>query len=250
MNYLVSFLEGIVTFVSPCLLPLLPIYLAYFAGNSIQQTSTADDVAASAPASQAAEPQIAMAAPSSTRRTFVNALGFMLGFSILFVSLGALSGTFGSFIAQNRTAVNIVTGLIVIVFGLDFMGVLHIGILDHALKPKAQVHVLGFPSAVLFGVVFAIGWTPCVGVVLGSALLLAAQQGSAVQGTLMLLCYSLGLGLPFLLSALIIDRLESAFDAIKRHYRTVNIVCGGLLVLVGILMACGLMGTWISALSM
>lgn len=242
MDYLVSFLEGIVTFISPCLLPMLPIYLAYFAGNGMQQVEVGD-VPAEFPTAGAAQRE------SSDHRTFVNALGFVLGFTLLFVALGALSGTLGSFITHNRTAFDIVAGIIVIVFGLDFMGVIHIGVLDRALKPKGQVHVLGFPSAVLFGMVFAIGWTPCVGVFLGSALLLAAQQGSTLQGVVMLLCYSLGLGVPFLLAAVIVGKLEGAFAAIKRHYRAVNLVCGGMLVLVGVLMACGLMGTWVSALS-
>ena len=108
---------------------------------------------------------------------------------------------------------------------------------------------LDFFSAVLFGMVFSVGWTPCVGVFLGSALMLASQQGHAVEGMLMLLAYSLGLGVPFLFSAVLIDRLKGAFNWVKAHYRQVNLVCGGLLVLVGILMATGMLGRVLAALS-
>ena len=107
---------------------------------------------------------------------------------------------------------------------------------------------LGFLSAVLFGTVFSVGWTPCVGAFLGSALMLASQQGSAVQGVVMLLCYSAGLGVPFVISALLIDRLKGAFDAIKRHYDLITTICGWLLVAIGVLMATGLLGQLLSLL--
>ena len=108
---------------------------------------------------------------------------------------------------------------------------------------------LNFFSSAVFGVVFSVGWTPCVGAFLGSALMLASQQGHVVEGMVMLLCYSLGLGVPFLLSAVLIDRLKSTFDWIKRHYGVVNLVCGVLLVLVGVLMATGLLGRFLTYLS-
>ena len=108
---------------------------------------------------------------------------------------------------------------------------------------------MGFFSAVVFGVVFSVGWTPCVGAFLGSALMLASQQGTAKEGMGMLLCYSLGLGVPFLLSAVLIDKLKSTFDWIKRNYKVVNLLCGSLLILVGILMATGLMGKFLTILS-
>ena len=109
-------------------------------------------------------------------------------------------------------------------------------------------HDLGFVSALVFGAVFAVGWTPCVGAFLGSALVLASQQGSTLRGILLLLCYSAGLGIPFLASALLIQSLKTAFDWIKRHYSIINVVSGGLLIVVGILMATGTMGTLLSRL--
>lgn len=220
MQYLISFLEGIVTFISPCLLPMLPVYVTYFAGGG-QRTA---------------------------RRTLGCAAGFVLGFTVLFVAMGALAGTVGSFLTRWQTAVNIVCGLVVVVFGLDFLGVLRLD-LFRGQRRAAQTGDLNFFSSFLFGVVFSVGWTPCVGAFLGSALMLASQQGHAVEGMLMLLCYSLGLGVPFLFSAVLIDRLKTTFDWIKRHYDVINRVCGCLLVVIGLLMATGLLGRLLTLLS-
>ena len=220
MQYLISFLEGIVTFISPCLLPMLPVYVTYFAGGG-QRTA---------------------------RRTLGCAAGFVLGFTVLFVAMGALAGTVGSFLTRWQTAVNIVCGLVVVVFGLDFLGVLRLD-LFRGQRRAAQTGDLNFFSSFLFGVVFSVGWTPCVGAFLGSALMLASQQGHAVEGMLMLLYYSLGLGVPFLFSAVLIDRLKTTFDWIKRHYGVINRVCGCLLVVVGLLMATGLLGRLLTLLS-
>ena len=220
MQYLISFLEGIVTFISPCLLPMLPVYVTYFAGGG-QRTA---------------------------RRTLGCAAGFVLGFTVLFVAMGALAGTVGSFLTRWQTAVNIVCGLVVVVFGLDFLGVLRLD-LFRGQRRAAQTGDLNFCSSFLFGVVFSVGWTPCVGAFLGSALMLASQQGHAVEGMLMLLCYSLGLGVPFLFSAVLIDRLKTTFDWIKRHYGVINRVCGCLLVVIGLLMATGLLGRLLTLLS-
>mgnify|MGYP003303702422 CR=1 FL=1 len=212
MQYLISFLEGIITFISPCLLPMIPIYLSYFAGGR----------------------------ENDTKRVLKNALGFILGFTVVFVTLGALAGSVGKFLSDYKTAVNIVTGLVIIFFGLNFLGVFKLEIFKGSgFKMKEN---MGFFSALLFGVVFSIGWTPCVGAFLGSALLLAASQGRTLEGVLMLLLYSLGLGIPFLISAVLIDKLKGTFGFIKRHYNVINMISGGLLVLMGVLMATGVFG--------
>ena len=220
MQYLISFLEGIITFISPCLLPMLPIYISYFAGGGER----------------------------SSKKTLRTALGFVLGFTIVFVTMGALAGTLGSFLTKYQTIVNIVSGLIVILFGLNYMGIFHLNLFK-GVGASMERDNLDFFSAALFGMVFSIGWTPCVGVFLGSALMLASQQGHVVVGMLMLLAYSLGLGVPFLFSAVLIDRLKGAFNWVKAHYREVNLVCGGLLVIIGILMATGMLGRVLTALS-
>jgi len=220
MQYLISFLEGIITFISPCLLPMLPIYISYFAGGNER----------------------------SIKNTLKCAIGFVCGFTVVFVLMGALAGSIGSFLNKYQTAVNIVSGLIVIVFGLNFIGLLKFNLFKGSGR-SVNTNNMGFGSAAIFGVVFSVGWTPCVGAFLGSALVLASQQGSVMTGMIMLLCYSLGLGLPFIISAVLIDRLKSTFDFIKRNYGTINKICGGFLILIGVLMATGYMGRLLALLS-
>ena len=221
MQYLISFLEGIITFISPCLLPMLPVYVSYFAGGG----------------------------EKGTAGTLKNSLGFVLGFTLVFVAMGALAGSVGQFLHSHQTAVNIVSGAIVIIFGLSYLGVFKLSFLRGS-SASVRAGNLGFGSALVFGVIFSVGWTPCVGAFLGSALMLAGQQGHVLEGMLMLLVYSLGLGVPFVMSALLIDRLKSAFSWIKRHYNVINAVCGVLLIAIGVLMATGLLGRVINALSL
>lgn len=220
MQYFISFLEGIITFISPCLLPMLPIYVSYFAGGGER----------------------------SVKKTLSTAAGFVLGFTLVFMILGALAGTVGSFLIKYETAVNIVCGLAVVFFGLNYLGVFKLN-LFRGTRRTMDTSDLGFFSAILFGMIFSIGWTPCVGAFLGSALMLASQQGHVLEGMVMLLVYSLGLGIPFLISAILIDKLKTTFDWIKRHYSVINMVCGILLILIGILMATGLMGRFITVIS-
>ena len=220
MEYLISFLEGIITFISPCLLPMLPIYISYFAGGGER----------------------------TTVKTLKNASGFVVGFTSVFVALGALAGTLGSFLTRYQTWVNVIGGGVVILFGLNYMGLLKLNLFRGS-RGGMKAGEMGFWSAALFGMVFSVGWTPCVGAFLGSALMLASQQGHVLEGMGMLLCYSLGLGIPFLLSAVLIDKLKGAFNWIKAHYDAVNKVCGGLLVLVGILMATGILGRFLTVLN-
>ncbi len=220
MQYLISFLEGIITFLSPCLLPMLPIYISYFAGGGER----------------------------TVKKTLSGALGFILGFTVVFVAMGALAGTLGSFLTRYQTWVNIIGGIIVAVFGLSYMGLLNLN-LFRGVGKTMNANSGGFFQSALFGIIFSVGWTPCVGAFLGSALMLASQQGHVLEGMGMLLAYSLGLGIPFLISALLIDQLKGAFNWVKSHYDVINKACGGLLVLVGILMATGLLGRFLNLLS-
>ena len=222
MQYILSLLEGIITFISPCLLPMLPVYLSFFAGGS---------------------------GGEKTNSTLKNAIGFVCGFTVVFLILVAFVGSIGLFLLQYTSVVNIITGLIVILFGLNFLGLIQIDLLNRTYRKELHIKEMGFFSSVLFGIVFSIGWTPCVGAFLGSALMLASQQGSAIEGMLMLLFYSMGLGIPFIISAVLIHRLKTAFQWIKAHYRIINLLSGGLLVIVGILMMTGWMGyflTWLT----
>lgn len=220
MQYVISFLEGIITFISPCLLPMLPIYITYFAGGGERTTG----------------------------KTLKNASGFVLGFTVIFVAMGALAGTLGSFLTRYQTWVNLIGGGIVVLFGLNYMGLLKLNLFRGG-GGSVKTEEMGFFSAALFGMVFSVGWTPCVGAFLGSALMLASQQGHVLEGMAMLLCYSLGLGIPFLLSAVLIDKLRGTFNWIKAHYDLVNKICGAALVLVGVLMATGTLGRLLAILS-
>ncbi len=220
MQYVIAFLEGILTFISPCLLPMLPIYISYFAGGGER----------------------------SKRKTILGALGFVAGFTLVFVAMGALAGFLGSLLTKYQVALNIISGLVVIFFGLNFLGVFKLNIFK-GIRTTVKTDGMGFFSALLFGVIFSVGWTPCVGAFLGSALMLASQQGHVIEGIVMLLFYSIGLGIPFLLSAVLIDHLKSTFDFIKRHYKIINLVSGCLLILVGILMATGALGHLLALLS-
>ena len=220
MQYVISFLEGIVTFISPCLLPMLPIYISYFAGGGER----------------------------STGKTLRCAFGFVLGFSAVFVAMGALAGTVGSFLIRYQTVVNIVLGSIVVLFGLNYLGVLNLNLFK-GMRGEVKTRDMNFLSAFVFGVVFSVGWTPCVGAFLGSALAMASQQGEMLTGVIMLLLYSLGLGVPFLLSAVLIDKLKGAFTFIKKNYKIINTVSGAFLILIGILMMTGLMNKFLTILS-
>lgn len=220
MQYLLLFLEGIITFISPCLLPMIPIYISYFAAGKTDR-----------------------------KKALINSFGFVAGFTVIFVAMGAFAGIVGKFMRNYSTVLNIITGLIVIILGLNFIGVLKIGFLNRTGNNTANVKEPGFLSSMLFGIVFSVGWTPCVGTFLGSALMMASLGGSMLKGITMLLAYSLGLGIPFIASALLIDRLKGTFDFIKRNYKIINMVSGIILIVVGILMATGYMGYFLSILT-
>lgn len=221
MQYLISFFEGIITFISPCLLPMLPIYVSYFAAGQ---------------------------ADARSGKTLKNALGFVLGFTLVFFVLGLFFGTLGSFLRGHSTILNILFGAVVILFGLSFMGVIK-PFFGNGGVASANVKNLGFFKSVLFGLIFSVSWTPCIGTFLGSALALASTSGSTLKGALMLLCYSAGLGIPFVLSALLIDKLKKAFDFIKRNYKVINFICGLFLVLVGTLMMTGLLARFLNLIN-
>ncbi len=209
MEYIITFLEGIISFISPCMLPMLPLYISYFAGNADKK-----------------------------RHVLLRAAGFVLGFTVVFGLLGIFAGAVGSFLIKYQTAVNIISGCIVILFGLSYLEVFRIPFFNGM---SGGHRVTGVFSAVLFGMIYSVSLTPCVGAFLGSALMLASAAGTALKGLLLLLVYSLGLGVPFLISAVLIDKLNSTFRFIKSHYRIINLICGSFLILVGAMMALGLM---------
>ena len=212
MHYILAFLEGIATFISPCLLPMLPIYISYFGGGT-----------------------------RNTAKTIKCSLGFIIGFTLVFTAMGTLAATVGAFLIKYRNIVNVICGCAVIVFGLNYLGFFKLKIFSGT-GANNQTKNLGFFSSLLFGIIFSVGWTPCIGAFLGSALMLASTGGKVLTGTIMLMCYSFGLGIPFLICAFLIDRLKSLFDVIKRNYNIINKICGVYLVIVGVAMATGVLG--------
>lgn len=225
MSYLLSFLEGIITFISPCMLPMLPVYLSYFAGEDTRDLK------------------------EHKNKTLKNSLGFISGFTIIFLLLGTASATLGNFIKDYTGYFNLLGGLLLILFGLNFLNIISIPLLNQTKRLNIKLPSLNFFSSLLFGFIFAISWTPCIGPFLGSALLLSASSQDASAGMIMLLLFSLGLGIPFLLSALLLDSLKHTFNIIKNHYRIINLISGLLLVGVGILMMSGHLNTFLSLLT-
>lgn len=218
MNYLITFLEGIISFISPCMLPMLPVYISYFAGQNNDEDK-------------------------NRPKTIFRVIAFVLGFTVVFTALGIFSGTLGKLLSSHQTIVNIVCGIIVILFGLSYLEVFRIPFFKGM---KSGYKVTGIMSAFLFGAIYSISLTPCVGAFLGSALMLASSTGGALKGAALLFAYSLGLGVPFILSAVLLDKLTGAFNMIKKHYKVINIVCGAALIIVGILMAFGVFNSLIS----
>ena len=214
MTYLITFFEGVLSFLSPCMLPLLPVYLSFFAGKA-----------------------------EKGRAKPARIFAFILGFTLTFVVLGLLFSALGAFLARWQGAVNLICGALMVLFGLNILELVR---LPGFRGGGPRVEVYDTLSAFLFGLVYPLNLTPCVGVFLGAALALAASSGSAMQGAAMLLLYALGLGLPFALSAFIMSHLDALFRTVKEHYALVNRVSGLLLILAGVLTACGLLNRWMS----
>lgn len=210
------FAEGFLAFLSPCILPLLPVYLMYLWGNEEGDTSRA--------------------------RLITNTLGFILGLTIIFVLLGATASGLGRFLSEHKYLLQKISGLIMIIFGLNYMGVVNISLLSRTARMEASTRNLRFFSSMLFGAAFSIGWTPCLGVFLGSALLLASNANTLYQGSALLFVFSLGLGVPFLITALLWDRLQGTLGFIKQNFVAIKMISGGLLILVGLLMLFDLFG--------
>ena len=224
MLYLITFLEGIISFISPCMLPMLPLYLSYFAGDVGQISADTKHTGTHE--------------QNQSRRVFLHACAFVVGFSVVFIALGVFAGSLGMLLTRYQTILNIVCGAIVILLGLSYLEIIRIPFFTGMKTAKKAGSVL---SAFVFGVIYSVSLTPCIGAFLGSALMMASSSGGAVRGALLLLCYTAGLGIPFLISAVLIDGLQSAFRFIKQHYRVINVVSGIFLIVIGLCMMLGWM---------
>lgn len=208
MEYLLTFLEGIASFISPCILPMLPIYISYFVGKDNQKTSKA----------------------------VINSVGFVLGFTVVFLLLSIFASSLGRLVSGSIKYIKIVFGIIIILLGLNYMEILKLNFLNKTKRVKADTKDLNFLKALIFGVLFSISWTPCIGTFLSSALLLIAKEQDILKGIILMLIYSVGLGIPFVISAIFIEKLKTLFDFIKKNYGIIKKISGLILIVMGIYM--------------
>ncbi len=213
----IAFLAGLASFLSPCVLPLVPIYLAQLVGPSIYQS----------PADQQA--------PSRRLFTFLHAATFVLGFSLAFISLGATASTLGSFLRDHLVILRQIGGVILILVGLHLTGLLPLPFLSFQKRFEFHPTQPSYPASLLIGVIFAIAWTPCIGPILGSILVVAASAATLHTGVMLLLAYSLGLGVPFLLLGLGINQFSRILRWLKPHLGKIEIGTGILMMVVGVM---------------
>jgi len=224
MSYWTAFGAGLLSFFSPCVLPLVPAYIANLAGASAIDTG-------------------------DSRRvwpTLLHSVAFVLGFSILFILMGASAGLIGSAITANAETLRIVSGIVVIIFGVFLIAAYKIPWLNY----EKRLHLKGarnpgYIRSMLIGAAFAIGWTPCIGPILGSILFIASYTQETVKGAMLLAAYSLGMGIPFLIIGLAWSYIVPFWKGINHHLALISIISGVLLIIVGILMLTGQL-TWLS----
>lgn len=221
-TFFAAFIAGVLSFISPCVLPLIPGYLSYISGVTLDDMQGTGSAGASAVA-------------ASRRRVLIASIFFILGFSFVFVALGAAASALGQFLLERLRLLSKVAGAVVILFGLHTMGVLRIGWLYSEKRMQMDRKPKGVIGAFLVGLAFAFGWTPCIGPILAGILAVAAAQDTVGQGIQLLAIYSLGLGIPFLVTALAINQFFSAFAKIRKHYHAIEIASGALLVVIGLL---------------
>ena len=212
-----AFLAGIISFLSPCVLPIVPPYLAYMSGISIADATNNDK-------------------PVSV---FLPALFFVLGLSTVFLILGFAASALGTLFLSYQDALNTIAGLLVMGFGLHFLGILRIGLLEREARFEASSQNGSAFGAYVLGLAFAFGWTPCIGPQLASILTLAASEGSLVRGTTLLGIYAVGLGVPFLLVAVFLNRLSNTLNWLKQNMQIIEHIMGLLLWTIGLLMLTG-----------
>jgi cytochrome c-type biogenesis protein len=220
VTYLAALVAGILSFISPCVLPLIPGYISFVSGVSLDEMRTTSTV-------------------SSRRQVVFASLAFVLGFSLVFIALGASATVIGRWVFDNLPLLGRIGGVVIILFGLHTMGVFRLQFLDLEKRAHATRKPAGPIGALLVGVAFAFGWTPCIGPILAGILAVAATRETITEGVMLLAIYSLGLGIPFLLTSLAIDRFFSVTARIRRYYHAIEVTSGVLLVIIGVLIFTG-----------
>ena len=206
MEYLMTFLEGIASFISPCILPMLPIYISYFAGKEEKKT----------------------------KKTIINSIGFVIGFTIIFIILSIVATTIGKTLSNYMKYIKIIFGIIIIILGLNYIEIIKIKILKKTIKIKINLKNLNFLKSLIFGMAFSISWTPCIGTFLASALFLISSKTSELKGIILIIFYSIGLGIPFIISAILIEKMKNIFEIIKKHNEIIKKMSGIILIIMGI----------------
>jgi cytochrome c-type biogenesis protein len=221
VSVLAAFTAGVISFISPCVLPLIPGYLSFISGVSVEEMKSGDKRS------------------EALRKISVNTIFFVLGFSVVFVALGASATFIGEFLLSKLSLFNKIAGVIIVILGLHIMGVFRISFLNYEKRFHSRSKPLGPLGSFVVGLAFAFGWTPCIGPILGGILLLASNQDTMGKGIALLSSYSLGLGIPFFITAVSFNTFLGVFGWVKKHFRTVEIISGLLLVVIGILMFIG-----------
>jgi cytochrome c-type biogenesis protein len=217
-----AFFAGFLTFLSPCILPLIPAYVSFITGVSINDLVT-----------------VRGEKRKMTGRILLEMILFISGFSLVFVSLGASASYFGKFMLQHLGLLRIIFGVLVILFGLYIAGLFKISFFAYEKKIHLRVKPTNILGSFIVGIVFALGWTPCAGPILGTILTYAGTRGTITEGVLLLSCYSLGLAVPFLLSGLAVNLFLRELRRIKRYSKVISFITGGLLIVFGILILTG-----------
>jgi cytochrome c-type biogenesis protein len=214
----VAFVAGVVSFLSPCVLPLVPGYVSMLSGASIEELK-------------------AGAGPALVARIFRNSIAFVVGFSVVFITLGASATAVGRFLLAQRTVFNIAAGVIIIIFGLHLTGLVKIPLLYREARMNTGAPRRGLLGAFLLGFAFAFGWTPCIGPILTGILALAATRETVFQGMFLLAVYSAGLAIPFVLTGLGLSQFLKFYSGFRKHLQVVEVASGVLLIALGVLMA-------------
>lgn len=231
VSLLAAFLAGVVSFISPCVLPLVPSYVTFITGVSFDELTAAN------------------AGPRVRRLTIIHSLAFILGFSLVFIALGATATVAGQFLRQHQDSLRRAGGVLIILFGIYLTGILPIPALSRERKKQLTTKPLGILGSVLVGITFAAGWTPCIGPILASILVYASTAKTVGTGVILLSVYSLGLGVPFFLSSLALNSFLAASRRIRGSLRTIEVASGVVLILFGVLLVTDLFPRFVSFLA-
>lgn len=208
--YILTFIEGFVAFLSPCILPMIPIYISYFAGTK-----------------------------PSKKNTIINSIAFVIGFSIIYITFALAVNRLSNYLLGNTKYIKIIFGLIIILLGLNYTDIIKIKIFNNFKTFKMKLSNLNFIKSLFFGMIFSITITPCVGTFLASALLYIANETDIIKGFILILLYCMGLGIPFIISAMLIDSIKIYFGFIKKNFKLIRIISGLILVCMGLYLIIG-----------